>query len=78
IHRDELLADWELAVAGEEPFRIPPLQCDLITDNIPSGDVICQFHSSSYSLCLKYQYNRHLFHPLLSEHKNYAWSITPF
>ncbi len=26
IHRDELLADWELAVAGEEPFRIAPLQ----------------------------------------------------
>lgn len=26
IHRDELLVDWELAVSGEEPFRIPPLQ----------------------------------------------------
>lgn len=26
IHRDELLADWELAMAGEEPFRIAPLQ----------------------------------------------------
>ncbi len=26
IHRDELLADWELATAGEEPFRIPPLR----------------------------------------------------
>jgi hypothetical protein len=26
IHREELLADWELAVAGEEPFRIAPLQ----------------------------------------------------
>ncbi len=26
IHHDELLADWELAVSGEEPFRIPPLQ----------------------------------------------------
>lgn len=26
IHRDELYADWELAVAGEEPFRIAPLQ----------------------------------------------------
>ncbi len=26
IHRDELMADWELAVAGEEPFRIAPLQ----------------------------------------------------
>lgn len=26
IHKDELLADWELAVAGEQPFRIAPLQ----------------------------------------------------
>lgn len=26
LHRDELLADWELAANGEEPFRIPPLQ----------------------------------------------------
>jgi hypothetical protein len=26
IHRDELMADWELAQAGEEPFRIAPLQ----------------------------------------------------
>jgi len=26
IHKDELMADWELAVAGEEPFRIPPLR----------------------------------------------------
>jgi hypothetical protein len=26
IHRDELLADWELAVNGEEPFKIAPLQ----------------------------------------------------
>jgi hypothetical protein len=26
IHRDELLADWELAVHGEEPFKIAPLQ----------------------------------------------------
>lgn len=26
IHRDELLANWELAVNGDEPFRIPPLQ----------------------------------------------------
>lgn len=24
--RKPLIADWELAVAGEEPFRIPPLQ----------------------------------------------------
>ena len=26
IHRDELMADRDLAVAGEEPFRIAPLQ----------------------------------------------------
>ena len=26
IHQDELMADWELAVAGDEPFRIKPLQ----------------------------------------------------
>ncbi len=26
LHRDELLADWELACQGEEPFRIAPLQ----------------------------------------------------
>jgi hypothetical protein len=26
IHQDELMADWELAIAGEEPFRIAPLQ----------------------------------------------------
>ena len=26
IHREDLDADWELAVAGQEPFRIPPLQ----------------------------------------------------
>ncbi len=26
IHKDELMADWELAAAGEEPFRIAPLQ----------------------------------------------------
>lgn len=26
IHQDELMADWELAVSGEEPFRIAPLQ----------------------------------------------------
>ena len=26
IHRDALLADWELAVNGEAPFRIEPLQ----------------------------------------------------
>jgi hypothetical protein len=26
IHREDLMLDWELAVAGEPPFRIPPLQ----------------------------------------------------
>ena len=26
LHRDELLADWEMAMSGEEPFRIQPLQ----------------------------------------------------
>lgn len=26
IHKNELMADWELAVSGEEPFRIAPLQ----------------------------------------------------
>jgi hypothetical protein len=26
IHKDELFADLEMAVAGEEPFRIAPLQ----------------------------------------------------
>jgi hypothetical protein len=26
IHGEELMVDWELAVNGEEPFRIAPLQ----------------------------------------------------
>ena len=26
IHKEELLVDWELAVSGEQPFRIAPLQ----------------------------------------------------
>lgn len=26
LHRDELLADWELAMSGEELFRIDPLK----------------------------------------------------
>ena len=26
IHRESLLADWELAVSGETPYKIPPLQ----------------------------------------------------
>ncbi|MBP6809364.1 MAG: DUF4160 domain-containing protein [Chromatiaceae bacterium] len=26
IHREDLSEDWQLAVSGEEPLRIPPLQ----------------------------------------------------
>ncbi len=26
LHKDELMANWELASTGEEPFRIAPLQ----------------------------------------------------
>jgi hypothetical protein len=26
IHRDELAADWELAVSGQQPYRIEPLR----------------------------------------------------
>jgi len=26
IHRDELLADWQLATSGEEVFKIEPLK----------------------------------------------------
>ena len=26
IHKEELMVDWELAVNGDEPFRIAPLQ----------------------------------------------------
>ena len=26
IHRDDLMADWELAVRGEQPIRIEPLR----------------------------------------------------
>lgn len=26
IHQEELMVDWELAVNGDEPFRITPLQ----------------------------------------------------
>lgn len=26
IHRESLMADWELAIAGELPYKIPPLQ----------------------------------------------------
>jgi len=25
-HKDELVADWELAVNGEQPFKIDPLK----------------------------------------------------
>ncbi|MBI5875258.1 MAG: DUF4160 domain-containing protein [Deltaproteobacteria bacterium] len=26
IHKDELMADWKLAVEGQQPFRIEPLK----------------------------------------------------
>ncbi len=26
IHRDELLADWDLAASGQHPFKIDPLR----------------------------------------------------
>jgi len=26
IHRDDLIADWELAVNGEQPYKIDPLR----------------------------------------------------
>ncbi len=26
IHRDELMADWELAVSGQSPYKIEPLR----------------------------------------------------
>ena len=26
LHQDDLLADWQLVMNGEEPFRIQPLQ----------------------------------------------------
>jgi hypothetical protein len=26
IHRDELMADWELAASGQEVFKIDPLK----------------------------------------------------
>ena len=26
IHRDELMADWDLATSGQAPFRISPLR----------------------------------------------------
>ena len=26
IHRDELMADWQLAVSGQQPYKIEPLR----------------------------------------------------
>jgi len=26
LHKDELVADWQLAVAGEQPYKIEPLR----------------------------------------------------
>jgi hypothetical protein len=26
IHRDELIADWQLAASGQQPFKIEPLR----------------------------------------------------
>ena len=26
IHKDELVADWELALAGQQPYKIEPLR----------------------------------------------------
>ena len=26
IHRDELMADWELAASGQQPYKIEPLR----------------------------------------------------
>ncbi len=26
LHKDELLADWELAVSGQQPYKIDPLR----------------------------------------------------
>ncbi len=26
IHKDELMADWQLAVTGQQPFKIEPLK----------------------------------------------------
>ena len=26
IHKDELMADWQLAVSGQKPFKIEPLR----------------------------------------------------
>ncbi|MCL4511818.1 MAG: DUF4160 domain-containing protein [Bacteroidetes bacterium] len=26
IHKDELMADWDLAISGQQPFKIDPLR----------------------------------------------------
>ncbi len=26
IHRDELMADWDLAISGQQPYKIDPLR----------------------------------------------------
>lgn len=26
LHKDELMADWQLAVSGEQPYKIEPLR----------------------------------------------------
>jgi hypothetical protein len=26
LHKDELVADWELAASGEQPYKIDPLK----------------------------------------------------
>ncbi|MBT3213727.1 MAG: DUF4160 domain-containing protein, partial [Deltaproteobacteria bacterium] len=26
LHKDELIADWELAVSGQHPYKIEPLR----------------------------------------------------
>jgi hypothetical protein len=26
LHKEELVADWELAVSGEQPYKIDPLR----------------------------------------------------
>lgn len=26
LHKDELMADWELAISGEQPYKIGPLR----------------------------------------------------
>jgi len=26
LHKDELVADWELAISGQQPYKIEPLR----------------------------------------------------